>query len=416
MSGFPNPAAAGFCQDCGRALTKETRRAVGQAVFCEPCLARRLGYPQASPEPTVTDPNLPPPVGFESAPTAGMPPAGTSQPGWYQKLPSPVLAALLGLIPGVGAMYNGQFAKGIAHIVIFALLNSLAHVNDVFGILVAGWVIYQAFEAYHTANAIRDGRPVPDPFGLNSIGERLGFKSSGMHTGWERTAPVPPTPNPIVTPPPASTTGAVYPSASPDADLANASVYSGPVVAPAEAQVAATDSYAHYRSESYPQPAAAPAEHVYQPVSMGEYDTAGIPAAQSRRFPLSALWLIGFGIVFLILTIGHDRVNLVDFSPWLLAGLAVFLFVRSMAVGRESRFPGQLTSRAAFVTRSLVGPGVLLTIAILLTLQMHTSISLARSWPVLLIVLGALVLVRRLTAEMPSPGATAYPPPKEQQN
>jgi hypothetical protein len=34
--------------------------------------------------------------------------------------PSPGLAALLGFIPGVGAMYNEQYAKGIVHLMVFA--------------------------------------------------------------------------------------------------------------------------------------------------------------------------------------------------------------------------------------------------------------------------------------------------------
>ena len=36
--------------------------------------------------------------------------------------PNPAAAAVLGLIPGVGAMYNGQFIKGFIHVVIFAVL------------------------------------------------------------------------------------------------------------------------------------------------------------------------------------------------------------------------------------------------------------------------------------------------------
>ena len=73
-------------------------------------------------------------------------------------------------------MYNGQVAKGFAHLVIFAVLVFLSdHASDLFGVFVAGWIFYQAFEAYHTAKARRDGLPLPDPFGLNDIGERMGF-------------------------------------------------------------------------------------------------------------------------------------------------------------------------------------------------------------------------------------------------
>lgn len=105
--------------------------------------------------------------------------------------PNPMLAGLLGFIPGVGAMYNGQFAKGLAHIAIFAMFVSLSnHVSDVFGIFVAGWIFYMVFEAYQTAAARRDGRPVPDPFGLNNVGERFGFQSHAhpdIHRAWSQT-------------------------------------------------------------------------------------------------------------------------------------------------------------------------------------------------------------------------------------
>ena len=39
--------------------------------------------------------------------------------------PNPGVAFVLGLIPGVGAMYNGQLFKGLIHVVVFAILVSL---------------------------------------------------------------------------------------------------------------------------------------------------------------------------------------------------------------------------------------------------------------------------------------------------
>ena len=44
---------------------------------------------------------------------------------------------MLGLIPGVGAMYNGQFIKGLIHVVIFAVLVSAAHLYGIFGLFIA---------------------------------------------------------------------------------------------------------------------------------------------------------------------------------------------------------------------------------------------------------------------------------------
>lgn len=42
-AGAETPKA--FCQDCGKPLTPETLRTVGAGVFCEPCLAARVGVP-----------------------------------------------------------------------------------------------------------------------------------------------------------------------------------------------------------------------------------------------------------------------------------------------------------------------------------------------------------------------------------
>ena len=41
-------------------------------------------------------------------------------------------------------MYNGQYAKGVVHLVVFAILVSLTNENGIFGLFVAGWVCYQA--------------------------------------------------------------------------------------------------------------------------------------------------------------------------------------------------------------------------------------------------------------------------------
>jgi hypothetical protein len=151
--------ATAFCQSCGKALCAGcVRNAAGGQILCEPCWTAWHSYRQPF--------------------TA---PAGS---------PNPSVAALLGLIPGVGAMYNGQFLKGLIHVGIFAVLVSAAHLYGVFGIFIAAWVMYQAFEAYHTARARRDGQPLPDPLGLNEIG------------GWFNPGGRPPYPPPPGTEPP----------------------------------------------------------------------------------------------------------------------------------------------------------------------------------------------------------------------
>ena len=169
----PDRERVAFCQHCGKPLCADCVRNVGTQVFCEPCLAARV----AGTAPPHTAYGYPPPPnytsGYQPGYQPGYPPAG---PPVASGEPNPGLAALLGFIPGVGAMYNEQYAKGIVHLVVFAVLVSLASdVNGIFGLFIAGWVFYMAIEAYHTAKARRDGTLLPNPFGLNDLSERLGF-------------------------------------------------------------------------------------------------------------------------------------------------------------------------------------------------------------------------------------------------
>jgi hypothetical protein len=136
--------ATAYCQSCGKALcTSCTRLVTGGQILCDACInAWRSAQPPFVPSPPHSGPN-------------------------------PATAAALGVIPGVGAMYNGQFFKGFIHVAVFAVLVSLAEHFWVFGLFIAAWVFYQSFEAYHTARALRDGLPAPDPFGLNEVANRL---------------------------------------------------------------------------------------------------------------------------------------------------------------------------------------------------------------------------------------------------
>jgi hypothetical protein len=142
------PAVA-FCRTCGKALCENCKRDVLGIIYCEPCLAARLHGAAA-------------PVGAGTPAAAPIAP----QPG----TPSPAIALLLGFIPGVGAMYNGQFTKAFVHVVIFILaIVATNTVSEFFGFLIAFWVIYMAFDAYKTAEAKRLGLPLPDPLGLDRM-------------------------------------------------------------------------------------------------------------------------------------------------------------------------------------------------------------------------------------------------------
>jgi hypothetical protein len=81
---------------------------------------------------------------------------------------SPGLAFLLGAIPGVGAIYNGQYAKGLVHVVILGILITLIESSELrgfeplFGLSLAAFLFYMCFEAYHTAKLRMMGMKVDE--------------------------------------------------------------------------------------------------------------------------------------------------------------------------------------------------------------------------------------------------------------
>ena len=91
---------------------------------------------------------------------------------------SPALAFFLGLIPGVGAIYNGQYAKGIVHGLVWGLLMSIANsraangLEPIFVMLVIVWWAYMAIEAHRTAQLIAAGQPVDEFSSIVSLNGR----------------------------------------------------------------------------------------------------------------------------------------------------------------------------------------------------------------------------------------------------
>jgi hypothetical protein len=223
-----------------------------------------------------------------------------------------VLAAFLGLIPGVGAMYNGQFIKGLIHLVIFAVLVSAAHVYGVFGIFVAGWIFYQVFEAYHTAKARRDGEPLPDPLGLNEVGNW--FSSGGR--AQQGTQPGPQTGTQA-----GAGTGSAGPAGGYQAE--NQAPYQAPYQAPNQGA---------YAPPAYTGPGIPPVPPV-PPLP---------PAHWRHREPVGAVILIVLGLLFLAGQLNWFSFRLIRFGwPVLLIGLGVWLIVRRMRDTPRSSQGGQ---------------------------------------------------------------------------
>lgn len=257
--------ATAYCQNCGKGVCATCVRngAQGQ-ILCEPCAMAWQSVPQPFP--------------------FAAPPPGA---------PNPSAAAVLGLIPGVGAMYNGQFFKGLIHVVIFAVLVSISAHYPIFGLFIAAWVLYQSFEAYHTARARRDGTPLPDPLGLNEVGNwlNLGTKphdpSQGMAGG----------------PSPGATAGA-----APGA-------YQTPYQAP--------PTQGAYQAPGWaPVNPGAPVDPNMPPPPVPP------PMYWRRKEPIGAIVLIGLGILFLLGQLDIFSGRFWDFMwPLFLIGLGAWLMV-----------------------------------------------------------------------------------------
>jgi hypothetical protein len=172
-------AAVAFCRTCGKPLCGNCTRDVRGVIYCEPCLAARLEG--TAPAAGFVPPQTPPQTGYQQFMDQGL--GLKVQPGPTSG-PNPVVAGILaGFFPfGVGAVYCSQYAKGLAHLVIFVLaivgLSSdlPAYVDTMLGISLGFFYFYQIIDAVRTAKAIQLGQPAPDPFGLAQtfgVGEKL---------------------------------------------------------------------------------------------------------------------------------------------------------------------------------------------------------------------------------------------------
>lgn len=155
----PDREATAYCRTCGRPLCPEDQREIYGVVYCQECLARPLGAAA--------------PAAANAAPAAHAAPAAyaaapAAAPGHH---PSPGIALLLGFIPGVGAIYNGQYMKAFLQVVIFAFLITMANsgsdvASTFFGLGTAIFYFYMLIDSYRTAKQMEAGQPVTDVFSL----------------------------------------------------------------------------------------------------------------------------------------------------------------------------------------------------------------------------------------------------------
>ncbi len=368
-----------FCQNCGTPLTPATTRTVGPATYCEPCLDTRL---HGAPRPPVAP--VPTPSG-----------------------PNPGLAALLGLIPGVGAMYNEQYAKGIVHLIVFAVLIALTDASGLFGIFIAGWEFYMVIEAHHTARARREHTPLPNPFGLNDIGERLGF-GKAWPTGTPNVATVfhdaaaaaahaaqqfqsqhhhhaaSPWPFTQAAPPPSQPAAGPDPAPQPPPPPSSFGDWSHTPHQYAQNPAAGTQQPWRDTFASSPAPAA------HQPFTPPTQPMPPITGA--GRFPAGAILLIAAGVFFLLATTGIFSFFRGEVIVGLgLIALAVWIFLRRSLETRAN--PLAPTPHSTLhASRGAVWVGLT---GILFLLNSFGILRWHRSWPLYIILAGVMGFLER---------------------
>jgi hypothetical protein len=144
--------ASGYCRNCGKAMCAACSHRVRDVLYCEDCLAQHVGLPAAPG--TAVDPG-----GFAPPPASAGKHTNAS-----------VLAFLLGFVPGLGAVYNGEYNKAIIHVVIFGAI--IFGISSDLGESLQGLLIfalcvfpfYMAIDAMRSAKAKSSGQPLTDPF------------------------------------------------------------------------------------------------------------------------------------------------------------------------------------------------------------------------------------------------------------
>ena len=314
-------AATAYCRTCGKALCANCVRDIHGTIFCEQCLADRMGAA------------LPPPP----APGAKVPSLPLAE-----RLPSPGMAAVLGFIPGVGAMYNGQFMKGFLHVMAFVCLIWM---SDRFGPIMIpvffAYFFYLVFDAYKTAHALELGQPVPDPFGF----ERM----------------FGPTPRPHV--------AAAVP---PGSGQTTGSTFNGTV---------GTVSTSPLLPEAPPRP--------------------------SSNIPIGAVILIGLGVLFFLNTVGLFEFGLDRFWPLILIAFGGWMFAKRWGlVG--CRLGDCNCERCK--TRHITWPAVIVTLGVLFLVDNLHGPGFERTWPLILLVIGAVKLLQSNASDAGHIGGPPVPP------
>ncbi len=162
-------SAVAYCRTCGKALCANCTRPVRGVIYCEDCLGAKMEGSTPPGSARFVSGTVPAAAASRQVQAPPPPISGSG--------PNPTVAGILaGFFPfGVGAVYTGQYAKGLAHLAIFGLLIAGISSSDnghsealgvICGIGISFFYVYQIIDAVRSARAIQAGLPAPDPYGL----------------------------------------------------------------------------------------------------------------------------------------------------------------------------------------------------------------------------------------------------------
>lgn len=137
----PNNLASARCGSCDRSLCAACDHRIKGYPYCQDCIVAGIEMLRQN--------------------------AGNGQPTRPREEKSPIVALLLGLIPGLGAAYNGQPVKALVHFVVTAGFWTLA---DVFhsslevtcALASLAFYVYSLFDAFKSAKRQRAGADLPE--------------------------------------------------------------------------------------------------------------------------------------------------------------------------------------------------------------------------------------------------------------
>ena len=153
-SRHPETAATAYCTNCGIAICSDCQHTFDSRVICSNCAVQLSSSALPQPSQSSVEPVI------ETQSSEGVrestPHSNISTNEEYPYCP-PGVCFVLGLVPGVGAVCNGEYVKAFFQVLVFGTLVSIANSGEagqsspMLVILAIALYLYMPLEAYHVS-------------------------------------------------------------------------------------------------------------------------------------------------------------------------------------------------------------------------------------------------------------------------